>query len=82
MDQPGKVANSACGQLNTENNIPLSPYVPGNDAESLRCFPDGFPAILYSDHERDWPLPPCKVVFFRVGNQCAECESSEGLGVL
>ena len=25
-----------------------------------------------ADHERDWP--PCKVVFFRVGNQCAECK--------
>ena len=25
MDQPGKVANPACGQLNRENNIPLSP---------------------------------------------------------
>ena len=27
MDQPGKVANPARGQLNRENNIPLSPYV-------------------------------------------------------
>ena len=25
MDQPGKVANPARGQLNRENNIPLSP---------------------------------------------------------
>ena len=30
MDQPGKVANPACGQLNRENNIPLSPCVPEN----------------------------------------------------
>ena len=29
MDQPGKVANPARGQLNRENNIPLSPCVPG-----------------------------------------------------
>ena len=30
MDQPGKVANTARGQLNRENNIPLSPCVPEN----------------------------------------------------
>ena len=30
MDQPGKVANSARGQLVRENNIPLSPCVPEN----------------------------------------------------
>ena len=30
MDQPGKVANSARGQVNRENNIPLSPCVPEN----------------------------------------------------
>ena len=31
MDQPGKVANPARGQLNMENNIPLSPWcVPEN----------------------------------------------------
>ena len=30
MDQPGKVANPACGQLKRENNIPLSPCVPEN----------------------------------------------------
>ena len=30
MDQPGKVANPARGQLNRENNIPLSPcYIYG-----------------------------------------------------
>ena len=30
MNQPGKVANPARGQLNRENNIPLSPCVPEN----------------------------------------------------
>ena len=30
MDQPGKVANPARGQLKRENNIPLSPCVPEN----------------------------------------------------
>ena len=30
MDQPGKVANPACGQVNRKNNIPLSPCVPEN----------------------------------------------------
>ena len=30
MDQPGKVANPARGELNRENNIPLSPRVPEN----------------------------------------------------
>ena len=30
MDQPGKVASPARGQLNRENNIPLSPCVPEN----------------------------------------------------
>ena len=30
MDQPGKVANPARGQLNRKMNIPLSPCVPEN----------------------------------------------------
>ena len=30
VDQPGKVANPARGQLNRENSIPLSPCVPEN----------------------------------------------------
>ena len=30
MDQPGKVANPARGQLNRENNISLSPCMPEN----------------------------------------------------
>ena len=37
VDQPGKVANPARGQLNRENNISLSPYVPENLASR-----DGF----------------------------------------
>ena len=37
MDQPGKVANPTRGQLNRENNIPLSPCVPENLASR-----DGF----------------------------------------
>ena len=28
MDQPGRVANPARGQLNRENYIPLSPFAP------------------------------------------------------
>ena len=30
MDQPGKVANPARGQLNRGKNVPLSPCVPEN----------------------------------------------------
>ena len=30
MDQPGKVANTACGQLNRENNISLSAFASEN----------------------------------------------------
>ena len=30
MDQPSKATNPARGQLNRENNIPLSPCVPEN----------------------------------------------------
>ena len=37
MDQPGKVANPARGQLNREHSIPLSPCVPENLASR-----DGF----------------------------------------
>ena len=36
-----------------------------------------FPFLCSADHERDWP--PCKVVFFRVANQCAECENQQQL---
>ena len=53
MDQPGEVANPARGQLNSENNIPLSPCVPENLVSR-----DGFshpvprqPAHLHSQAE-------------------------------
>ena len=55
MDQPGKVANPARGQLNRENNIPLSPCVPENLVSR-----DGFsrpvprqPAHLHTQAESD-----------------------------
>ena len=40
----------------------------------MGALPDFF-FFCSADHERDWP--PCKVVFFRVGNQCAECEKQQ-----
>ena len=52
-DQPGKIANPACGQLNRENNISLSPFAPENLVSR-----DGFgspvprqPAHLHSQAE-------------------------------
>ena len=55
MDQPGKVANPARGQLNKENNIPLAPCVPENLVSR-----DGFsrpvprqPAHLHTQAESD-----------------------------
>ena len=72
MDQPGKVANPARGQLNRENNIPLSPCVPENlvsrdgTAEPVsrdRIFSHerGQGSIHFScssDHGQDWqPYP-------------------------
>ena len=55
MDLPGKVANPARGQLNRENNIPLSPCVPENLVSR-----DGFsrpvrrqPAHLHTQAEYD-----------------------------
>ena len=52
MDQPGKVANPARGQLNRESIIPLSPCVPENLVSR-----DGFsrpvsrqPAHLHTHH--------------------------------
>ena len=55
MDQPGKVTNPARGQLNRENNIPLSPCVPDNLASR-----DGFsrpvprqPAHLHTQAESE-----------------------------
>ena len=59
MDQPGKVANPARGQLNRENNIPLSPCVPENLVSQ-----DGFsrpvprqPAHLHTQAESGAYLP-------------------------
>ena len=55
MDQPGKVANPARGQLNRGNNIPQSPCVPENLVSR-----DGFsrpvprqPAHLHTQAESD-----------------------------
>ena len=65
MDQPGKVANPARGQLNRENNIPMSPCVPENLVSR-----DGFsrpvprqPAYLHTQaesgaHLRDYSRVP------------------------
>ena len=55
MEQPGKVANPARGQLNRENSIPMSPCVPENLVSR-----DGFsrpvprqPAHLHTQAESD-----------------------------
>ena len=64
MDQPGKVANPARGQLNKEKNIPLSPCVP----ESL-VSRDGFSrpvpsraslliSVLWLDLVLTYGIPP------------------------
>ena len=72
MDQPGKVANLARGQLNRENNIPLSPCVPENLVSR-----DGFsrpvprqPAHLHTQAEsgaylRDSPRVPRRRPFMK-----------------
>ena len=49
MDQPGKVANPARGQLNRENNIPLSPCVPKN-LVSRDGFSRPVPRLLFHLH--------------------------------
>ena len=61
MDQPGKVANPARGQLNREMNIPLSPCVPENLVSR-----DGFsrpvprqPAHLHTQAESGAYLRDC-----------------------
>ena len=61
MDQPGKVANPARGQLNRERNIPLSAFAPGNLVSR-----DGFgspiprqPAHLHTQAESGaYRIPP------------------------
>ena len=44
----------------------------GGGAGAARLFLYSFFPPCSADHEREWP--PCKVFFFRVGNQYAECE--------
>ena len=53
MDQPGKVANPARGQLNRENNIPLSPCVPENlvSRDGVSCPVPRQPAHLHTQAE-------------------------------
>ena len=53
MDQPGKVANPAGGQLNRENNIPLSPCVPVNlvSRNGFSCPVPCQPAHLHTQAE-------------------------------
>ena len=53
MDQPGKVANPARGQLNRENNIPLSPCVPENlvSRDGFSCPVPRQPAHLHTQAE-------------------------------
>ena len=59
MDQPGKVASPARGQLNRENNIPMSPCVPENLVSR-----DGFsrPVPRQPAHLRTQQYPYTKVV--------------------
>ena len=47
----------------------------GGGGGAARLFLFLFLFSCSADHERDWP--PRKVVFFRVGNQCAECEKQQ-----
>ena len=48
MDQPGKVANPARGQLNRENIIPLSLGVPENLYHALgqQCYVGEKPTVI------------------------------------
>ena len=75
MDQPGKVANPARGQLNREKNIPRSPCVPENLVSR-----DGFsrpvprqPAHLHTQAEsgaylRDSSRVPWRRPFYETAN--------------
>ena len=53
MDQPGKVANPARGQLSKENNIPLSPCVRENlvSRDGFSCPVPRQPAHLHTQAE-------------------------------
>ena len=85
MDQPGKVANPARGQLNRENIIPLSPCVPDNLVSR-----DGFsrpvprqPAHLHSQAEsgaylRDSSRVPRRCVYIA----CSENQNAAQIGRL
>ena len=77
MDQPGKVANPARGQLNRENNIPLSPCVPENLVSR-----DGFsrpvprqPAHLHTQASTSTSNLPvaqqCNNTVFKIPSVCA-----------
>ena len=54
MDQPGKIANPARGQLNRENDTPLSPCVPENlvSRDGFSCPVPRQPAHLHTQAER------------------------------
>ena len=59
MDQPGKVPNPARGQLNRENNIPVSPCVPENlvSRDGFSRPVPGQPAHLHTQAESgEWPV--------------------------
>ena len=85
MDQPGKVANPARGQLNRENNIPLSPCVPENLVSR-----DGFsrlvplqPAHLHTQAEsgaylRDYSRVPRRRPFMKPPYAIGSVPSSAG----
>ena len=47
----------------------------GGEVGAARLFFSSFIFPGSANHERDWP--PCKIVFFRVGNQCAECKKQQ-----
>ena len=78
-DQPGEVANPARGQLNSENELFLSLFAPGNlvpRAGLGRPVPRQL-AHSFPTPTNGWPPPPPWKVVFRVGNQYAECEKQQ-----
>ena len=57
MDQPGKVANPARGQLNNEMNISLSPFTPEKFNLARRVWPSRPASICsFSTHRLDMVL--------------------------